>query len=224
MPLFSFFLAFFKGPFTPEHMSNEKKKTKFHTLVRQYNENEDDRLHEFLACNGFDLQDGQIKGSRKRKKSSVSEEDKNAFVDEMFSILVDFAYDSYLLDSSVERDHLDVQERPTLHDILSLGPSNYISMNTNMAAEGEKEREAKHVEKSTYVPTKPDIRRAHFIGGAVEMSRESKDLLSTIIRLNEANQIQKASALAMSNKGRVTLMQRDLVLGHNIDGYDTVSV
>jgi len=97
-------------------------------------------------------------------------------------------------------------------------------MTKDLSAEGEKESETKRGEKNIYLPSKMDIKRFAGLGGAVEMSQDAKDVLSTIVRMNEASQIQRASALAASNHGRVTLMQRDLVLSHMISGYDTVPV
>jgi hypothetical protein len=205
--------------------TSDKRKNKLRNIQNTYNKIEDEKLAEFLAYNGFFESSGDSdKGSKKRKNKEVDDADKNAFMDEMFSMLVDYVYDSYLLSDNVERSHKEVEDRPTLFDLLCMGPLAYNSMDKDLEAEGEKENETKIVEKTRYLPSKMDIKRFAGLGGAVEMSQDAKEVLSVLVRMNESSQIQKASALALSNHGRLTMMQRDLVLGHKIAGYDTVSV
>jgi hypothetical protein len=202
--------------------TSDKKKEKFNTVLNAYERIEQEKIKNFLACNGFP---SSLKNTKKkRKKKEVSKEDKSAFTDEMLSVLYEYMYDAYLIDESVERDHTDIGRRHTLYDILKLGPDAYISMVNNLPAEGENEGEEKNQMRSRYLPSKLDIKRFAGLGGAVEMSQEAKNVLSTIIRACESGQIQKASALSNSNHGRVTIMQRDLITGHKIAGYDTVSV
>jgi hypothetical protein len=207
---------------------SEKKRAKLANLLTTYRENERTRTQHFLTESGFPSTLGSYAGhggkGKKRKKKEVDPKDKGAFVDEMFSVLIEYFYDSYLTDPEIERTHQSIPHRLTLHDLLTLGPDGYIVMKRNNPAEGKNECARKVGDKSRYLPSKMDIKRFSRLGGAVEMSQESKDLLSVIVRMNESSQIQKASSLANSNYGRRTLLQRDLVLGHTIEGFDTVSV
>lgn len=180
------------------------RKERFMGLVRKYQGEEIERVEAYLrdGC-GFDGAELTTKQS-----SDVSTET----VDRLFSVYREIVYDNHL---GVERDHRSIEDRPTLFDLLERGPKAHVSMDVHQEDDPAR---------NMYLPTKEDIKRAHMLGGAVEMSSEARDLLSSIMMMKEAIHMQRTSALAESDRHRRTIKNRDLVLEHEMDGFDTVCV
>jgi len=178
------------------------RKERFLGMVKKYQKNENERVEKYLeeGC-GFPT-----------VTLTTEESMDHDSLGRLFSVYREYVYDSFL---GQGRTHKTIEDRPTLYDILENGPSNYISMNPGQEADSIR---------NMYLPTKEDVRRAHMLGGAIEMSSDGKVLLSSIMTLKEATQIQKTSALANSDRHRHTIKHRDLVLGHEMDGFDTVWV
>lgn len=194
-----YFFLLDTSPLLRRMLKKEERKEKFLRTVEKYQKEESGRVEEYLeeGC-------GFPKVNLTTEEST--EPDQPVFLDKVFSLYREYVYDNYM---GQNRTHKTVETRPTLFGILENGPENYVSMGT-------------YQERNPYLPTKEDVRRAHMLGGAIEMSSDGKDLLSSIMRLKEATQIQKTSALANSDRHRHTIKSRDLVLGHEMDGFDTV--
>jgi hypothetical protein len=176
------------------------RKERFLRTVEKYQREENGRVGEYLE-EGCGFPTVTLTTEESRDHESLGR---------LFSVYREYVYDSFL---GQVRTHKTIEDRPTLYNILENGPSNYVSMDPAQEADDVR---------NTYLPTKEDVRRAHMLGGAVEMSSDGKGLLSSVMMLKEATQIQKTSALANSDRHRHTIKRRDLVLGHEMDGFDTV--
>lgn len=209
---------------------DEKKKIdikveKFKNIIDNHERIEDESLDKFISFNGFYTKDtSKNVDNRKRDTSEITEEEKNAFFDEMISLFIDYSYDKYLMSKDTERNHSNIVDRPKFFDIISEGPSKYVSLDIGLETEGEEESKEKIHQKKYYLPCMADIKRSGELGGAIEMSKDAKEIISSIIQLNESTQIQKASVISASNNGRITLLKKDLVTSHKTSGLDTFSV
>jgi histone H3/H4 len=185
---------------------NNKKRKKYASVARAYEENERDFFSQYLLACGWDPKKGIHDGEKDIDPVSV----------ELFSqLLQDTAYDMSI--STNKRHYTSEVDRPSVFQTLDAGPKDYVFMDMEKVMRAGLEGgpsnafDSKGQNKITvsnwYRHTSTNIDMAAKLGGAKKTTEDAKELIGWLHDRRLANIVQIATVVAKMD-GKKTIQDK----------------